>query len=250
MNSSKQLNKNQFENYESTLTESRLDRINEVLKYRTKHLALVLEDIYQAQNASACLRTAECLGVLDVYFAENWNKYSLNPDVVLGSSKWLNIQRFNSSLKFNHELIQNFREERKKTSSRKKFNPKEQELSFQSTKDCFKKLKDSGYQIIATTLNEDSISLEDLDISQKSALVFGCEEFGISDYAMENSDIHLKIPMFGFTQSYNVSVSAAICFSYLIRKLHNSDIDWQLSPKELEKLRFDWYEKSSKFKAK
>lgn len=181
-----------------------------VIQNRTKHLTIVLEDIYQSQNASAVLRSADCFGIQDVHIIEKRNEYIINPDVALGSSKWLNMY------KYNEEGINN-------------------------TKAAYNHLKEQGYQIVATTPHKNDVLLEDLDISTKTALVFGTEYEGLSEYAIEHADVHMKIPMYGFTESFNISVSAAMCMHLLTEKLRKANnIDWQLKPKERRSVLLKW----------
>ncbi len=76
--------------------------------------------------------------------------------------------------------------------------------------------------------------------------MFGTEKTGLSDYALEHADMYVKIPMFGFTESYNISVSAALMMYTLTQRLHQSNIDWHLTEEEKEELRLDWTKKSIK----
>jgi len=200
---------------EQFTTNERIIQFNKVLENRTKYITIALEDIYQSQNASAVLRTSECFGLQNIHIIENKNEYQLNPDVVQGSSKWLNL---------------------------KKFSNKEN-----NTLEAIKKLKAQGYRIIATTPHTKDISLEDFDIEKgKFALFFGTEGTGLSDEMMKSADEFLRIPMYGFTESFNISVSAAIILQHLVYKLRNSDIKWQLSDSEIDELKLEWLKKSIK----
>jgi len=199
------------------VTQNRLDRIEEILTRRTRYLTIALEDIYQSQNASAVLRTCECFGVQDVHIIENYNPYNINPMVLKGSDKWLNIHRHNQSDNNSAEAVG--------------------------------WLKSKGYRIIATSLSEKSILLDDFDIEcGKCAIIFGNEHQGVSKYVMEQADEYLKIPMRGFTQSLNVSVSAGIIISQMIEKIKNSSVGWQLSDPEKDILRAEWLKCSVKSK--
>jgi len=199
------------------VTEKRLGRIEEILAQRTRYITVALEDIYQSQNASAVLRTCECFGVQDVHIIENYNPYNINPMVLKGSDKWLNIHRYNRS--------------------------------DNNTAEAVHRLKSEGYRVIATSLCEESIALNSFDVERgKCVIVFGNEHQGVSEYMMEQADENLKIPMFGFTQSLNISVSAGIILSRLIEKLRNSNVDWQLSDSENDILRAEWLQSSVKFK--
>ena len=200
---------------EQFTTNERIIQFNKVLENRTKYITIALEDIYQSQNASAVLRTSECFGLQDIHIIENKNEYQLNPDVVQGSSKWLNLIKYSN--KDNNTL------------------------------QAIKKLKAQGYRIIATTPHTKDVSLEDFDIEKgKFALFFGTEGTGLSDEMMKSADEFLRIPMYGFTESFNISVSAAIILQHLLYKLRNSDIKWQLSDSEIDELKLEWLKKSIK----
>lgn len=190
------------------ITEERHKRLDDVIVNRTRHFTVVLEDIYQSQNASAVLRSCDCFGVQDVHIIENKNKYKLNPDVELGSSKWLNMHKYNWN--------QN------------------------NTLECIDTLKGKGYRIIATTPHYKSVSLEELKIDTKFALMFGTEIDGLTDIALQNADEFVKIPMVGFTESLNISVSAAICMHHLNLKLRHSAVNWQLSDEEKLEIKLNW----------
>ena len=194
------------------ITEERKQLFDKVLAYRTRHITVVLEDIYQPHNASAVLRTCDLTGVQDVHIIENKNKYDVNPDVALGSFKWLNL------IKYNEEE--------------------------NNTLPAFQKLKDQGYRIIATTPHKDDQTLHTIPLEGKMALVFGTELTGLSQTAIEHADEYLKIPMYGFTESYNISVSAALILFTLTERLRQSGIRWQLSEREKLKIRLEWVKRT------
>lgn len=191
------------------VTDHKQDLIKSVMAQRTRHLTVVLENIFQPHNASAVLRSCDCFGVQDVHIVEDENEYRVNPDIALGASKWLTLHRYG------HDAGHNMRR-------------------------CVGRLRDEGYRIVATTLREDSIPLPELAIDHKTALCFGTEEFGLSEEAHELADAYVQIPMFGFTQSFNISVSAALCLYELTNRLHQLDLDWTLSAAEKTQLRTLW----------
>jgi tRNA (guanosine-2'-O-)-methyltransferase len=193
---------------EDFITENKKEVFAKVLQHRTKHITVALEDIYQSQNASAVLRSCDCFGIQDVHIIENRYEYSVNPDVALGSTKWLNLIKYN--LKENNTL------------------------------ECFQSLRDKGYRIVATSPHRDDILLDELDLTEKTALVFGTELEGLTDTAIEHADAFVKIPMHGFTESLNISVSAAVTLHHLTEKLRASNIAWQLSEKEMLETRILW----------
>lgn len=195
----------------SILTDNRKQRIEQVLDWRTYHITIGLEDIYQSQNASATIRTAECFGIQRLFTIENKNPLTLNPDVVVGATKWVDLQRFNKTDNDN-------------------------------TTECIHHLKTLGYRVIATALTDDATDIRDLDISSPIALLFGTELTGLSQKAIDLTDQKVKLPMFGFTESYNISVSVALALSQLMERLHKSEIKWRLSDGQREELRLRWYE--------
>jgi tRNA (guanosine-2'-O-)-methyltransferase len=194
---------------ESYALPKRVETLRNVLNQRSRYLSFVLEDIYQAQNASAVLRSADCFGFQDVHVIENNHEYRINPDVEKGASSWLNLHRYDTQENNSLEAI--------------------------------RKLKADGYRIVATTPHTDDVNLEDFDLTKgKAAIIFGTEVTGISDIVREEADEFLKIPMYGFTESFNISVSAAIVMHHLRLKLINSEIDWQLSEAESDTIMLKW----------
>ncbi|MBN2214626.1 MAG: RNA methyltransferase [Bacteroidales bacterium] len=191
---------------ESFLTKRRSDLIDQVLENRTRYITVALEDIYQSQNASAVLRTCDCTGIQDVHIIENRNRYHINPEVALGSDKWLNLARYSK-----HD---------------------------DNTTEAINNLRNSGYRIIATTPHILGQNLDDFDIHKgKAAFFLGTELNGLSDRVLKNADEFLQIPMFGFTRSYNISVSAAIILYHITKRLRDSEIKWQLSDSERKALK-------------
>ena len=197
------------------VSQRRLSRIEEIVAQRMRYLTIVLEDIYQSQNASAVLRTCECFGIQDVHIIENKNLYNINPMVVQGSDKWLTLHKYNQSENNSNEAVE--------------------------------RLKADGYRIVATSLNEGSVDLVNFDVAKgKFAIAFGNEHNGVSECVMRQADECLKISMCGFTQSLNISVSAGIIISELTRKIKRHVIGWQLSEAETNNLRAEWLKRSVK----
>jgi len=179
---------------------------------RTKRLTVVMEDIFQSQHASAVIRTCECLGIQDVHIIESRSKYGTNLKVLKGSHNWVNIMK--------HRFKKN-----------------------EGPKAAFDELKKSGYKILVTSVSPQSQSIYDIvpDALCKVALVLGNELHGASAVARENADALVHIPMVGFTESFNVSVSAAICVSTLLNKIRtSSEIEWRLSEEEKDEIRMKW----------
>lgn len=196
------------------ITPERKSLFEKVIVNRTRHITVVLEDIYQSHNASAVLRTCDLTGVQDVHIIENSNQYDVNPDVALGSSKWLNLFKYNET--------------------------------DQNTLLAYNKLREQGYRIVASTPHKNDQDLENIPIDGKMAIVFGTELNGLSNVAIENADEFLRIPMFGFTESFNISVSAALILFTLTNRLRNSSVNWHLSHTEIQEILLEWSRRSIK----
>ena len=192
------------------VSEHKKGLIDEVLQKRTRHVTVVVENIFHSHNASAVVRSCDCFGVQDIHVIEGHNEYTINPFVVRGSAKWISINKY--------PLQEN-------------------------DKSAFKQLKEQGYRLVGTSPNPKYQSIADINIDQKTALVFGTEDKGISDYAISQVDDFVHIPMYGFSDSFNISVSAAICLYELTNKIRTENIDWHLSDYEQDKLRLEWYKK-------
>ncbi len=191
------------------VTPERLALFHKMLSLRTNYITVVLEDIYQSQNASAVLRTADCFGIQTVHVVEDKHLFHVNPNVVRGASNWLTINRYNQGEN--------------------------------NTLEAIRKLKSEGYRIIAANPHEHDVNLEDFDLEKgKAAFIFGTERPGLTDWAKTEADEFMKIPMVGFTESLNVSVSVAITLHHLTYKLRNSSINWHLSENEKRDILLDW----------
>ena len=190
------------------ISENKIDRFNRIIRDRTRHLTIVMEDIFQPHNTSAVLRSCDCFGIQDVHIIENLNKYEVNPAVALGSSKWINIYKYNTQEN--------------------------------NSADCFEKLKAQGYRIIAATPHKEGFTPESFPLENKIAVVFGTEYEGLSATAINMADDFVGIPMYGFTESFNISVSAALLLRALIERLHHSTIEWQLREEEKLDVQIQW----------
>lgn len=195
------------------VSEHKKSLFREVLASRTRFFTLVLEDIYQAQNTSAVLRSCDGFGIQDVHVVENRNRFEVDKGVTIGSDKWLTIHQYQKKNSNNTEI-------------------------------AFNLLRENGYRIVAASPGHKQISLPDFLPEQPTAIVFGAEKAGLSDYAMEHADDLLHIPMFGFSESFNISVCAAICLYHLRRILDASELPWQLTDDEKEEMYLQWLRNS------
>jgi len=196
------------------ITEERLRKFREVLDKRTRYFTIVLEDIFQAQNASAVLRTCDLTGIQDVHIIENKYSFEIHPDIVLGSSKWLDIFRY-----------------------------KAQE---NNTLTALNHLREAGYKLVATSPKPGGYLLHELPIDKPLALMFGTEKKGLSDMAYDMADYSVTIPMVGFTESFNISVSAALVLFNLSNRLRDSELPWMLNENDRNSIMLDWCRKSLK----
>lgn len=195
---------------EEFITENRKEGFKRVLQNRTKHFTIAMEDVYQLHNTSAVMRSCEVFGIQELNVIEQRFGKQIDKEIALGAEKWVDVRRFST--------IQN----------------------------CIDDLKGKGYQIIATTPHDDSCYLQDFDISKPSAIFFGTEKLGLSEEVMQQADGYLKIPMVGFTESLNISVSAAIIIQDITARLRRSNINWQLTDEEFFEKQLDWTRKSIK----
>lgn len=195
---------------ENILTDNRKERFLDVLANRTKHFTVAVEDVFQMHNTSAVMRSCEVFGIQELNIIEQRFGKRIDKEIALGAQKWVDINRFDT------------------------------------VEGCMTSLRNQGYQIIATTPHENDCLIQDFDITKPSALFFGTEKDGLSPEIMEQADGFLKIPMVGFTESLNISVSAAIIIQNLTNRLRNSDIKWQLSDEEIIEKRLLWAKNSIK----
>lgn len=199
-----------LEHLESYLTPKRKARFDAVLPYRTKHFTVATEDVYQLHNTSAVIRSCDVFGIQEVHIVEERNSKRIDREIAMGSQKWVDLNRYHT------------------------------------VNGCIENLKHNGYQIVATTPHENDELLADFDVSKKSCFFFGRETEGLSPEVLEAADCYLKIPMVGFTESLNISVSAAIILQDVTNKLRQSDVNWQLTEQEQLEKRLDWVSKTLK----
>jgi len=195
---------------EEFISDDRKERFLKVLEERTKFITVAIEDVFQLHNASAVIRSCEVFGIQTAHVIEDRFGKRLDKNIAMGAQQWVDVERYENS------------------------------------KSCISYLRGEGYQIIATTPYNDSCLLVDFDIDKKSALFFGTEKKGLSEEVMQEADGFLKIPMVGFTESLNISVSAAIILQNLSSKLKKQGVPWQLSEVEKLEKRLDWTKKSIK----
>jgi len=203
-------NKKLLNYLESFISENRKAGFLRVLQNRTNHFTIAVEDVYQLHNTSAVMRSCEVFGIQELHVIEQKYGKKIDSEIAMGAQKWVDIYRYNSA------------------------------------QNAITSLKEKGYQIIATTPHNDSCLLQDFDISKPAALFFGTERHGLSEEVMQQADGFLKIPMVGYTESLNISVSAAIIIQDITNRLRQSEVKWQLNETEILEKRLDWTRKSIK----
>lgn len=195
---------------EGFLTEERKSKFLDILRFRTNHFMFAMEDVFQMHNTSAVMRSCEVFGIQNLSVIEERFGKKLDRKIAMGAQKWVDIRKFDT------------------------------------VRDCIADTQARGYKIIATTPHENDCLLEDFDISQRSAIFFGTELTGLSQEILDSADGFIKIPMVGFTESLNISVSAAIIAQNLTQRLRASDIPWRLTEEEMVQKRIDWAKASIK----
>lgn len=186
------------------LTENRLDKIEHFSKTSSDFILPVMEDVYQFRNAAAIVRSAEGCGFHKIVAMEKINVFNPNLDLTKGADTWVEIEKVPAEL------------------------------------ESLKKIKKSGYKIVAVSPEKNATSLPDFKITEPIALTFGTEWEGVTEDILDFADETLAIPMYGFTQSFNVSVAAAICFYELKQKLIKSGISHYLQDEKLLRLKIRW----------
>src|SRR5512137_1466695 len=131
----------------------RMEKIRQVLEKRQPGLTVVMENIHDPHNVSAVFRTCVAVGVMQVELLYTLEKFPrIGKKSSSSANKWL---------------------ERRK---------------HKSVDECYAVLRNEGFSIYATHLGETSVSLYDLDLTTKVALVFGNEHRGVSDEAAAKAD--------------------------------------------------------------
>jgi tRNA (guanosine-2'-O-)-methyltransferase len=199
-----------LEYLEGFITDNRKKGFLKVLQNRTKHFTIAMEDVYQLHNTSAVMRSCEVFGIQELNVIEQKFGKRIDTEIAMGAQKWVDVNRFNT------------------------------------VQSCVDEMRAKGYQIIATTPHNDSCMLHEFDISKRSAIFFGTEKNGLSEEVLNQADGFIKIPMVGYTESLNISVSAAIIIQDVTNRLRQSSIDWHFTEEEILEKRLDWTRKSIK----
>lgn len=199
-----------LEAFYNIINDSKQEMFDRIAADRTRHITVVMENVRKDHNASAVLRTCDCFGIQDLHAIEKGKDYTIQREIARGAGNWVDLHSHTTG---------DFPE-----------------------KECIQELKQKGYRIVATSPHAEH-TIFDLNLEQPLALVFGTERKGISDIMKAECDELIQIPMYGFTESFNVSVSVAIILNTLRNRLEKSKIDWKLSPAEQCALKIAWCSK-------
>lgn len=199
-----------LEAFYNIINDSKQEMFDRIAADRTRHITVVMENVRKDHNASAVLRTCDCFGIQDLHAIEKGKDYTIQREIARGAGNWVDLHSHTTG---------DYPE-----------------------KECIQELKQKGYRIVATSPHAEH-TIFDLNLDKPLALVFGTERKGISDAMKEECDELIQIPMYGFTESFNVSVSVAIILNTLRNRLEKSEIDWKLSPAEQCALKIAWCSK-------
>ncbi len=206
--------KQELEKLSPLITDNKRIKIDHVLASRTRHVTVVLENIEQSQNANAVVRSCDIFGIQDIHFIESKYRIQSQNTVSKGASNWVDTYHY------------------------------------QNTTQCIDQLKAQGYTIVATTPHSRGRTLSQLPVDKKIALFFGTEITGLSDEVIQKADEFVTIPMFGFTESLNISVSVAICLYQIVNTLHQSTLPWRLTQEQRDMIALKWVKRILHIKAK
>ncbi len=198
----------------SLVSERRRALFEKALAGRTRHLCAVIENVEDGHNTSAVIRSCECLGIQDVHVISE-EGFRASRKILIGAGKWVDIHKYPGSGEGHAEH-------------------------------CVENLRSRGYRIVVTLPRPGATPVQELRVDRPLAICFGHERTGISQKLQSLADEAVTIPMYGFSESFNISVAAAIIFHTLTRKLHEGDVPWQLPDAEKKLLRLQWALRSVK----
>ena len=191
------------------LSEHKRSLFDEKVKLRTRHISLALEDMMKTQNASALMRTADAFGVHRIDIYDKNERFNVSSGISKGVEKWLDVNFFNT---YNEGDVQTWAE----------------------------KLKSTGKKLYVTALSPNARPLQDLDPSIPATICFGNEQLGASKELIACADEIVYIPMKGFVESFNVSVSCGIALHHLTLGMERAGIPRGLEEIDALETKIDW----------
>ncbi len=196
-----------LEAFYEIITPEKVELFERIAAARTDYMTVVVENVRQEHNASAVLRSCDCFGLRHLHVIEKHHEYKIQRDIARGAGRWVDMIQYTDGE-----------------------NP---------TLECLTSLKSKGYRIVGTTPHTGQ-TIHDLPIDRPLAFVFGTEFNGISETVEQEADELVRIPMYGFTESFNISVSVALVMNTIRRRLELSDQDWLLGEDAQTRLKLDW----------
>ncbi|MEN8239751.1 MAG: RNA methyltransferase, partial [Actinomycetota bacterium] len=191
------------------MSPSRKETVERVLAMRSDSLTVVVEGMVDLGNVSAVMRTADGFGVQSVHAIDTADIYKRSRRTTRGADKWIDRYRW------------------------------------ADVRSCFDYLRARQYRIIVADVSEGAVPIGDVDLTQRSALVFGNELEGVSDEARQMADVAATIPMAGFADSFNISVAAAVTLYEAQRQRRDRfGTSGDLSESDIARIRAVWYLKS------
>ncbi|CAN8069608.1 unnamed protein product [Agarophyton chilense] len=162
---------------------SRLKRVEEVLSNRCQRVQCLFENLHDPANGAACLRTMEGFGLLEAHAVESYEPFKVSGGITMNADKWMIVNKYRHCL------------------------------------DATTALKKRGFTLVATCLDGDATPISEVSFGEmeKICLMFGNEERGLSFALRDVADVKIYIPMAGFSQSFNISVSCAM-FLFHVRQ--------------------------------
>lgn len=191
---------------EPMLTPERIARIDAVLDARLGSVTLAVEDTYDPHNAAATIRTSEALGMQELHVIEPGQRFSAVKGVTRGAHRWIELHRWPAA-----------------------------DLAASA-------LRARGFRVFATLPDARAVSIEEVDVSTPLAVIFGNEHEGVSQKAIDACDGTVTVPMFGFTESYNLSVTVGLAMGRLVaRRRAHIEAHGDLDPDRRARLRARWF---------
>jgi tRNA (guanosine-2'-O-)-methyltransferase len=171
------------------LNEKRIARIDNLLSKKQPDLQVMLDNVHSSQNLSAIIRSADAVGVLDIYYSTKENEsLRIHKTITQGAHRWMHRYRIHDDYK----------------------------VTF------LKQKKEKGFQVVVTHLEERAVSFRQIDYTKPTLLVMGNEKDGVSAEIVELADEVIIIPMQGMVQSLNVSVATGLILYEAQRQLEDS----------------------------
>jgi len=190
-------------------TEERVARIDDILTRKQPDLQIFLDNVHNSQNLSTIIRTADAVGVLDIYYATPLNEtLRIHKTITQGAHRWTHRHRVNDS----------------------------------DTVKFLQQKKKEGFQVVVTHLEERAVNFREVDYTKPTLIVMGNEKEGVSDEIIAEATDVIVIPMQGMVQSLNVSVATALILYEAQRQRDNAGLycTSQISLEKRESIKADW----------